>query len=924
MSRSRCLPQLACAGLLSIFLLGGNSPAQEFSAAPAAGAFTPPPDTPVIPWLRFSIQYAVRILGSDGPSKIVFYITSDGGATWKLLGEDPDKQSPMMVTVPGEGTYGFATVVASGNRPAVAPRPGTRPDKFVIVDRTPPAVTWISPANGNVKATEDGVLLEWAAHDPHMGATPVSIEYSTDGGTLWLPIRQNLPAKGSINWKVPPMAGDNLQLRLTAKDLAGNTRIARNQTKIAVDRTPPTVRITAPDNSGQKEFDVYFEAEDESGIATAELYYTSDNGNTWAFASSAANSPIHFAQPVIGSAVGLYLAATDKAGNRTPAPQAGTAPMKVVALDNEKPQVNFLAPFNATGTTLEVKKPANIAWNTIEANPEENSGVLEYSTDGGQTWYFIAEHQPVSGSFTWTPATTEANVLLRLTVTDKFGNKGAALSQTFSVDSGRPSTRITDVTPVTGAGNIPPAATGNLGDDLTVPSIPSPADVLTGSDEKIGSLDDNKAFENLPEPGKTPAAATTPASDGMPVIPMPTENGIGKAEKENNEAARAPEPVKSEPAKGDSESKKDEKDPFADFGNIPPIGADISQTPPALTPPDSKPAEGLKTIDAVLDNPGALEKKIENGKTPDAAAPLALPNIPSPAAKSSAIPEPGNLPVPAATPAFDTAAALAQANAALSLPNNEGLEKAEKVAQEIITNDPNNAAPYAVMAQVRTKQNKFSEAVNFANSACRLAPNDYNYLEILGYAEYAHANSLFTALRSGQVPDSKQQAVSADMVKSLNASETTYLSLLKSPDKSKVKTAYFRLGHIDYFRGTKVLTDDSQWTESIRKAIDNYQKAGKINEPVYREVLQVGICNYRLRDYDHAERWLERSIEVAANDHISPKEAYYYLASIHEKLDRPQQALEYWEKVVKEYPESNQFHKIAVEHVAEIKANSQK
>ena len=111
-SRIRCWQRLAAAGLTAALLLGGAAPALE-SAFPAGG-FTPPPDTPVIPWLRFSIQYAVRILGNDGPSSIFFYVTTDGGLTWRLLGEDPDKKSPMLVTVPSEGTYGFATVVASG------------------------------------------------------------------------------------------------------------------------------------------------------------------------------------------------------------------------------------------------------------------------------------------------------------------------------------------------------------------------------------------------------------------------------------------------------------------------------------------------------------------------------------------------------------------------------------------------------------------------------------------------------------------------------------------------------------------------------------------------------------------------------------------------------------------------------------------
>lgn len=946
------LQYLVMAGAMTLCMNGSGICAQE-TVAPVTAAptgFTTPPDTPVIPWTRFSIQYAVRILGNDGPSKIVFYITNDGGATWRLLGEDPDKKSPMLVTVPGEGTYGFATVVVSGNRQPLAPRPGTRPDKFVIVDRTPPSVTWLSPVKDHVKATENGILLEWTAQDPHMGATPVSIEYSTDGGKLWLPVRQNLPAKGSINWQVPPAAGENLQLRIIAKDLAGNTRIARNQAHIAVDRTPPTVRITGPNSAGQRDFDVFYEAEDESGVASVELYYTYDHGNTWSFFNTFTASPIHFTNNTHGDAVGLYLAASDRKGNRTPAPQSGTQPMKVVALDQEKPQVTFQPPFNATGTVIEAKKPVSIVWNTVEANPEDASGVIEYSTDGGQTWFFIADKQPVNGSYQWTPQVIEKNILLRITVSDKFGNKGAALSQTFGVDSGRPGTQIAAVKPVPG-GNpaaLPPVAT-DLGNDLTVPSIPLAADVMGSNDDKIGAIDEH-ALDALPTPGNLPpakdkqarqtpppapsvATPVAPAAGDMQ-IPMPAETGIGKAEKENKAAKLEDIPMpattsktaaaakKDTPAEASQAAKKDEKDPFADFGNIPPIGGDLS-TPPAPAPvPASAANDGLKTIDAAATKPqsAAPNTKAKAPQTADKDSGLSLPDIPSPKGSQEESKTTTPSPAPAApAPAFDAAATLAKANAALATPQGSGIAEAEKLAQEIITQDPNNPAPYAIMAQVRIKQGKFGEAVNFINNACRLAPGDFNYLEILGYAEYTRANGLYSVLRSGKVAPGKQQAVSADMVKALNSSETTYLQILKSPDKEKVKNAHFRLGHIDYFRGTKVLTDDAQWTDSIRKAIVNYQKAGEINEPAYREILQIGICNYRLRDYDQAERWLERAIEVAQNDRVSPKEAYYYLASIHEKLDRPQQALEYWQKVAKEYPAGNQFQKIASERINEMK-----
>ncbi|MBN2711952.1 MAG: hypothetical protein JXR97_05870, partial [Planctomycetes bacterium] len=120
-----------------------------------------PPDAPVVPWTRFSIQYTVRDIGNVGPKKVEFYWTKDMGKTWSLYGEDPDAKSPMTVTVPGDGVYGFMTVGTDhvGNRER-APVSGTRPETVIIVDRTPPVGKWISPVKTSL-ISPSGVDLEW-------------------------------------------------------------------------------------------------------------------------------------------------------------------------------------------------------------------------------------------------------------------------------------------------------------------------------------------------------------------------------------------------------------------------------------------------------------------------------------------------------------------------------------------------------------------------------------------------------------------------------------------------------------------------------------------------------------------------------------------------------------------------------------------
>lgn len=897
--------------------------AGEIIASSSAPAFVPPADTPVIPWLKFSIQYAVRTVNNEMPTAIVFYVTTDFGKTWTLLGEDVDKQSPMLVSVTGEGVYGFSTIIATQNRPPQPPTSGTRPEKFVIVDRTPPTVNWLSPSS-EIKVTHEGILLEWEARDLHLGAAPVIIEYSTDGGNMWLPVRQNLPAKGSFDWQLPLTTDNEVVLRLIATDLAGNQKIARNHARFSLDRMPPVVEITAPDFAGKNEFDIYFTITDnDSGVASADLYYTSDRGNSWYYAGPAPSSPMKFNAPS-GDAVGLYIVATDKRGNRIPTPQPGTPPMKIVAMDMEPPQVILYEPFNTVGATIDANQPVNVSWNSRDANPQDGNTVIEYSDDDGQTWYFLVDKLPASGTWRWTPnLPATRGLLLKITVADLHNNRGYATSQLFNIVTGRPETEITSVTT-----DVTPTIPSNA--DLTMPFDNSIAEVLGDGDEslisglKFGEKDvDNvlakpttktptKPTETAQKPAdkptdKTPITATIPndldelLGDKKDVLdipmPKPKEVEIGKTPEvvppippvENIEKV-IEQPKPAAPAKV-------EETPIAPIAPLPSFGA-------------IPPIDGISELDKVLnETPKPVETKANNmgAEIPP------LPNIPSPN-------EPINkLPPEIPTPTINVTETLTQAETALNRGGNDNINLAERLSREVMQKDPNNAAAYAILSRTSVEQNKLKEAVEFGNHACRLAQNNVNYLQILGHAEYAYASSLFNALKAGAVPENKQAAVSSEMIKMLNGSETTYQQVVKAPEIDKVKNAYFRLGQIDYFRATKILNDDDASAASMRQAIANYEKAKELGEPAYREVLQIGICNYRLRDYDKAETSLERAIEIASVEKVIPKEAFYYLASIHEKMDRPQQALEYWEKVAVNYPAGNQYQVAANKRIAEIK-----
>lgn len=943
----------------------------------AAGAaetttFSPPPDTPVIPWTRFSVQYAVRVLGSSGPTRVVFYITNDGGQNWREYGEDPDMRSPMLISVPGEGTYGFVTSIATEMRPIVPPRPGTRPDRFVIVDLTPPVARWIRPAQGELQLGADGsIVLEWEASDPHMGLEPVTLEYSVDGGGSWLPLREKLPAKGSINWTPPLFEGENeLILRLIAQDLAGNKGIVRNQARFSLDREPPVVSITGPAMAGGYEFPVAYSATDNrSGVGQIELYYSTDGGNEWFYYgpdNDLSQPTISFRSPQQAQRIGLYLVAADRRGNRTPAPVRGVRPMFTVELDMEAPQVTILPPFASSSTIIGMGQATQVRWSASDVNILDNSARVEYSVDGGRSWAQLAQNLPANGFYNWTPDFQAENALLKVSVSDSMGNVGTALSMPFRIDRDRPATDIRGVTPVEGDTGFPPSTPtapapggipdpwsptvpgGNIPAPFTAPPVTEPVTpvapvapatpgVVPGIDPNLGGIDDF-AIPGAVDAEGNPLSVTTTPDTSIAVPPVaPTTPSVPTTPTIPGFEDMLPPPAT--PTTPAVPAIPAETSSGADVA-LPPLPgvSPVTPTAPSATETGIGAMPDIPAIDSSMEPSGGIP---DIGGTPAPATPTApvapvtpvtptSPTIPS-VPTTPAIPdipdvdltsvvgegEPVARPVPTppAVPVAvepDAAQLLDQAEQAYAVGGQ--FDRAESLARQALQKDPNNPRGYALIASVLTEKERYEDALTNAEQAVKLAPGEMRYLQIYAYAQYAKANSINRAIAEKKVPENQVREFTSQSTQALDQSEQAYARMLSSSDKNEIKEAYYRLGQIDYFRATRILRDSELAAQSLRKAIVNYEKAYNLGNPDYREVLQIGICYYRLMDYDQSERWLLRAQEVAPNDR-PPREAFFYLAMIYEKMERFNQALPFWRRVAELYPEGDTYRSLAESRV---------
>jgi|GEM_PF-5182094 len=165
-------------------------------------------------------------------------------------------------------------------------------NNFTIWDYEAPEVTVIAPNGGEEWEIGDIVILEWQASD-NVGVTGQNLYYSTDMGINWedltpaSPISQTPGGYYSCEWLIPEVYSTDCLVKVESKDGAGNRGddISNNLFTIG-DFTSPVVTVKRPNGGENLEissiYSIGWTAIDNVGIAHQNLYYSTDNGLTWA------------------------------------------------------------------------------------------------------------------------------------------------------------------------------------------------------------------------------------------------------------------------------------------------------------------------------------------------------------------------------------------------------------------------------------------------------------------------------------------------------------------------------------------------------------------------------------------------------------------------------------------------------------------
>lgn len=193
--------------------------------------------------LKFRMAYNLQEVGPSGVSQVNLYITENQGSQWFHYGTDPDKTSPMEVSVPNDGEYGLSFRVTNGvGRSPVPPQPGDAPEITIVVDRKPPAAK-LHPVRYTDQPELNRVILSWTVQDAHLAERPIALFYSTSPAGPWTPIQDWSPSQGQMNWTVPGNV-ESFHVRLDARDQAGNLTQVISETPFLMDRAQPRAQVT--------------------------------------------------------------------------------------------------------------------------------------------------------------------------------------------------------------------------------------------------------------------------------------------------------------------------------------------------------------------------------------------------------------------------------------------------------------------------------------------------------------------------------------------------------------------------------------------------------------------------------------------------------------------------------------------------------
>ena len=259
-------------------------------------------------------------------------------------------------------------------------------------DNTPPSVSLVAPAAGNVSSTLELVAL---SYDGLSGVKSVEFGYANGSDVTWLEGTESVRGRWSVSLDTTSLADGSYNLSVNSTDNANHSNVRMNVVEIVVDNVFPTVSLIAPaadSFTGNLLFNASA-ADEGTGVAFVEFGYGSGADVTWFNAMRDADgywSAYLDTRLVQDGSYEVGVRSTDYAGNRL-----SLTDVVRISVDNTAPTVSLAAPAagNYRGSLL-----------LSVSSSDEQSGVklveFGYASPGGNvTW--IDGRETVGNSGVW-------------------------------------------------------------------------------------------------------------------------------------------------------------------------------------------------------------------------------------------------------------------------------------------------------------------------------------------------------------------------------------------------------------------------------------------------------------------------------------------------------------------------------------------
>jgi TolA-binding protein len=310
--------------------------------------------------------------------------------------------------------------------------------------------------DGSVHPGGGGRYIFFSTSGVDPARTRVSIEWRAAAEEPFEAIAAAVPARdGKYLWKIPPVTIAAGTLRLSAFEPAaggGEPRVlATCEATVAIDSQPPMAGIRGiqrgPAGEPQVALDVFDQG--PAGLKEVRLFITADGGATWRdvpVPDPARPVPVALA----GTKMGFWVAATDRAGNSTPIPEAGSVPQQT--FEGQAPVT--LAVEDLADEVIRGGDQRYCLWRF--AGPEDLKALVEVSLDGGGSWSPVGEAPAQAGKSLWIAPAENSTAILRVRVRLADGSVVEGRARPVRIDAAPPQLE---------AGRIP----GRVASDLKFP-----------------------------------------------------------------------------------------------------------------------------------------------------------------------------------------------------------------------------------------------------------------------------------------------------------------------------------------------------------------------------------------------------------------------------------------------------------------------